>query len=274
MGAVNRRIHHLNCASFCPPPARLPRFLPARLVAHCLLVEDDRGLTLVDTGLGRDDIANPKRLGTPTVVGLGPVLDPGETAVAQVRSLGFEPEDVRDIVLTHLDGDHAGGISDFPRARVHVFDEELDAARRRRSAREKGRYVPAQWAHGPNWVEHSGGGGETWFGFEAVHGLGEDVLMVPLRGHTRGHVAVAVARPEGGWFLHCGDAYFFHAEKERPSSCPPGLRGFQAIVQMDRADRLANLERLRTLHADHGDEVTLFCAHDEQEYAALASVTV
>ena len=271
---MSRRIHHLNCASFCPPPARLPGFLPARLVAHCLLVEDDRGLTLVDTGLGRDDLANPKRLSMPFVVGMGPVLDPAETAVAQVGALGFEPEDVRDIVLTHLDVDHAGGISDFPHARVHVFADELDAARRRRTGREKGRYVPAQWAHGPDWVEHTADGGETWLGFEAVHGVCEDIFLVPLRGHTRGHVAVGVARPEGGWFLHCGDAYFFHAEKERPSSCPPGLRAFQAMVQMDRAARLTNRERLRSLHAEHGGEVTLFSAHDEQEYVALASVTV
>lgn len=270
---MTRRIHHLNCASMCPPAGRFSRFMPSRLVAHCLLIEDDRGLTLVDTGLGRDDIADPKRLGTPFVKAVGAVLDPAETAVAQVRGLGLDPADVRDVVLTHLDVDHAGGISDFPHASVHVFGEELDAARRRATAKEKGRYVPAQWAHDPSWVEHATGGGETWFGFESVRVVGDDVVVVPLRGHTRGHVGVGVARPDGGWFLHCGDAYFFHAEKEQPPSCPPGLRGFQHLVQMDKPARLANQERLRTLRADHGDEVTLFSAHDEREFLALAPVT-
>ena len=49
-------------------------------------------------------------------------------------------------------------------------------------------------AHGPLWTEH-GAGGEAWFGFTAVRAVGDDVLLVPLRGHTRGHCAVAVRRP-------------------------------------------------------------------------------
>jgi glyoxylase-like metal-dependent hydrolase (beta-lactamase superfamily II) len=103
--------------------------------------------------------------------------------------------------------------------------------------------------------------------------VGEDVLMLPLRGHTRGHCGIAVRRPSGGWFLHAGDGYFFHGEKERPASCPSGLRAFQSLVQMDKKARLANQDRLRELHADHRGEVTVFSAHDASEYDALAAVT-
>ena len=35
---------------------------------------------------------------------------------------------VRHILLTHLDFDHAGGLEDFPRARVHVMQAEMEAA--------------------------------------------------------------------------------------------------------------------------------------------------
>ena len=269
---MTSRVHHLNCATMRPPAARLG-VLPDRLVAHCLLVEGADGLTLVDTGIGTADVTDPARLGPGFVRLVGADLDPAETAVAQVQALGFAPSDVRDIVLTHLDLDHAGGIGDFPQARVHVQAEELAAARTRRHPKEKGRYITAQWAHGPRWVEHPARGGDTWFGFDSVQVLGEDVLMVPLRGHTRGHTAVAVRRGTGGWLLHCGDAYFFHAEKQRPATCPSGLRVFQSLVQMDKRDRLANQERLRALHADHGDEVTLFSAHDATELAALADAT-
>ena len=270
---MTSRVHHLNCATMCPPAGRVRSLMVPRLVAHCLLVESDRGLTLVDTGLGTADLAEPRRLGRPFVAATGALLDPAETALARVRALGFAADDVRDVVVTHLDLDHAGGIGDFPGASVHVLGEELDAARDRTSAKEKGRYVPAQWAHDPDWVEHTAAGGESWFGFESVSVVGDDVLLVPLRGHTRGHAAVAVRRPGGGWFLHCGDAYFFHAEKQRPPSCPLGLRGFQRLVEMDRPARLANQERLRTLHADHGDEVTMFSAHDATELDALAGFT-
>ncbi len=247
---------------------------PARMVAHCLLLEGARGLTLVDTGFGTGDLAAPrKRMGLPFIKMMGPALDPAETAVAQVRALGHSADDVTDIVLTHLDLDHAGGLGDFPGATVHVFADELEAAKRRRSPKEKGRYIPAQWAHGPRWLAHEVVAGEEWLGFESVAVLDEDVLLVPLRGHTRGHCGVAVRRPEGGWFLHAGDAYFSHGEKDQPPTCPSGLTLFQNLMQMDKRARRANAARLRSLHADHGDEVTVFSAHDATEYDELAGRT-
>ena len=63
------RVHHLNCATLCPWPARLVNghggfFRRARMVAHCLLLETTDGLTLVDTGLGLADIEDASaRLG-------------------------------------------------------------------------------------------------------------------------------------------------------------------------------------------------------------------
>jgi glyoxylase-like metal-dependent hydrolase (beta-lactamase superfamily II) len=259
----------------CPAAGRVPGLMPPRLVAHCLLVEGEDGLTLVDTGIGTADISDPARLGTPFVKAVGARLDPDETAVAQVQAHGFRPADVRDIVLTHLDLDHAGGLGDFPQARVHVTAAELAAARARRTAKDKGRYIRAQWAHGPNWVEHDadGEGGDAWYGFDAVRAVGDGVLLVPLVGHTLGHSGVAVRRPGGGWFLHAGDAYFFHGEKQRPAECPPGLRAFQTMVQTDKAARHANQERLRDLHVAHAGEVTVFSAHDATEFGALAGCT-
>ena len=76
-------VHHLNCATLQPAGTLGGRALPSRLVAHCLLVERPDGLTLVDTGIGTGDIANPKRLGQPFRALVGPVLDATETALAR-----------------------------------------------------------------------------------------------------------------------------------------------------------------------------------------------
>ncbi len=272
---VTSQIRHLNCVTMSP---RTPgRMTPPRMVAHCLLVEGPAGLTLVDTGFGTEDLAQ-KRMGKAFITLMGAALDPAETAVAQVRAAGYDVEDVTDIVLTHMDLDHAGGLGDFPGARVHVFADELAAAKARKAVREKNRYISAQWAHGPNWVEHTVSG-ESWKGFDAVQVISDDVLLVPLRGHTRGHCGVAVKRPSGGWFLHAGDAYFSHGEKETPPTCPSGLAMFQTFVQMDKKARHGNADRLRSFHAEHGpdsgvaDPVTVFCAHDAVEFDALADVT-
>ncbi len=275
MPSVTSQIRHLNCVTMSP---RAPGGMtPARMVAHCLLVEGPSGLTLVDTGFGTADIAE-KRMGRAFITLMGASLDPAETAIAQVRAAGHTAEDVTDIVLTHMDLDHAGGLGDFPNARVHVFADELAAARARKSPKEKNRYIEAQWAHGPNWVEHTVAG-DSWLGFDSVRTIGDDVLMIPLRGHTRGHCGVAVKRPGGGWFLHAGDAYFSHGEKETPRTCPSGLSLFQTMVQMDKKARHANQDRLRSFHAEHGPDsgstepVTVFCAHDALEFDALADVT-
>jgi len=256
-------IHHFNCATFRP-------LLGAEMVAHCLLVERPDGLLLVDTGLGTGDLAAPRRLDRSFLAMTRPVLDPGETAVARVRALGFDPADVTDIAMTHLDRDHAGGLSDFPQARVHVYDTELDAALAPPSFMEKQRYIPAQWAHGPQWVRHRAVGDE-WLGFSSVTALGDDILLVPLHGHSRGHAGVAVRRRDGGWVLHAGDSYFNIGEKTAPGTCPATLRAFQTVVAQDNKQRHANQERLRELVAAQGDDLTVFCAHDPTELGELAA---
>ncbi len=274
------RIHHLNCGSMCPLGQRLingeGRWLgKAKMCCHCLLIEGGDGLILVDTGIGTADVAQPSRMGLAFNAVVNPQYRMSDTALFQIRELGFDPADVRHIVPTHLDLDHAGGLGDFPKAQVHVFHRELDAALSRSTLQEKGRYLPHQWAHGPAWVRHEVAG-ERWMGFEALRalpGTDDEVLLVPLTGHTRGHCGIAV-KGDSGWMLHCGDAYFYRGETDMPPTCPLGLRIFQNLVQMDGSTRVANQQRLRELKRDHGHEVTLFCAHDPVEFETLAAAAV
>ena len=236
---------------------------PAKLVAHCLLIEAGDELILIDTGFGLADCDDPARLGRPFRAVARPISDERESAIRQIEALGHGPRDVRHIVTTHLDLDHAGGLGDFPDAQVHVFGAELAAARSP-SLRERARYIRAQWDHGPHWVEH-GAGGDDWFGFESIRLLPDldgEIALIPLIGHTAGHCGVAI--DTDGWLLHCGDAFFFCGEIETPSRCPPGLRAFQNLNQHDGKARHRNLERLQELRREHGDEMTLICSHDAQ----------
>ena len=264
------KVHHLDCCTMCPVGGRWLNE-SRHMVAHCLLLETERsGLVLVDTGIGLPDVVDPVgRLGRMFATTVRPGTDPARTAIRQVEALGFRPEDVRHIIPTHLDLDHVGGLGDFPDATVHVHAAELDAATHPRLS-ERQRYRAAQWAHGPRWQTFESTG-EPWFDFGAVRdlpGLDESILVVPLPGHTRGHVAIAVEDRLGHWLLHCGDAYF-HEHTVDPTRPPigPALRAFEQLMAVDREKVRQNHDRLRALATYQGDEVDVFCAHDPEELA-------
>ncbi|HEX4359731.1 MAG TPA: MBL fold metallo-hydrolase, partial [Pseudonocardia sp.] len=88
------RVHHLNCGTMRPFGGSLldgrPGWRrPAELVCHCLLLETDAGLVLVETGMGSGATDRTDDwLGRPFVLVARPTLAAEETAVAQVERLG------------------------------------------------------------------------------------------------------------------------------------------------------------------------------------------
>lgn len=273
------RIHHLSCGTMCPLGGRLmdgfSHGSTGMLVCHCLLIETDQGLVLVDTGFGSRDAEHPfPRLSRLYVDMLRIRLNQEQTALWQIEQLGYSADDVRHIVLTHLDFDHAGGLEDFPQATVHVMENEYAAAMDRDGFVGKRRYRPQQWDEVHHWQRYHTSG-ERWHGFGAVRdlkGLPPEILFVPLAGHTFGHAGVAIDTNEG-WLLHAGDAYFYRGEMERNPHCTPGLRAYQRLMEVDRQARLHNQARLRGLVHDPHADVTVFCAHDAVEMEMMQELT-
>ena len=276
------RIHHLNCGTDCPLGGALfdgcSTGLLGHIVCHCLLIETDaHGLVLVDTGYGLKDVDHPHRadprIPRPWRAMLNIRLREEETALRQAEALGFQASDVRHIIATHLDFDHAGGLEDFPNATVHVMAREYDDATRPHSGFvARNRWRMPQLNGVADWRRY-GARGEDWFGFEAVRdldGLPPEILMVPLAGHTWGHAGVAVRQDGGRWLLHAGDAYFYRGEmREAERRCTPGLRAYQRLMEADARSRIDNQARLRRLSIERRDAVTVTCTHDPVELARL-----
>src|SRR5512135_1498341 len=95
-------IRILNCGTIRPV---LPPF-PTGVT--CLLIDTNDGIALVDTGFGSADYTRPDwrmRLF------LGAMRSPRaleETASYRVQHLGYRPDAVRHVIMTHLHIDHAG----------------------------------------------------------------------------------------------------------------------------------------------------------------------
>jgi glyoxylase-like metal-dependent hydrolase (beta-lactamase superfamily II) len=118
-------------------------------------------------------------------------VHPDEEIGTQLRALGIGARDIRQVVLTHLHTDHAGGLTDLTNTRFWIAPEEY-----KRASGFGGRlqgYLPNRW---PRWWEpsfiqfDSGALGP----FEKSMSLTKagDVLIVPTPGHTPYHVSVVV----------------------------------------------------------------------------------
>jgi glyoxylase-like metal-dependent hydrolase (beta-lactamase superfamily II) len=241
------------------------------MVCHAVVVEAEQRLILIDSGLGIQDL---KRRGSrlPWLMRsiLRPELALEQTAMFQIQKLGYAAEDVTDIVLTHLDIDHAGGISDFPNATVHVSRKEWDEA----MSGSNPRYQVEQFDHvDTDSLKLIDTLEETWFGLPASAVLPElpvTIRLVDLPGHTLGHCGVAL-ETDSGWLFHAGDSYYHRADidSDDQGKVPAGLRAFAALAADDRPKAKQSLAHVRMLQRRHGDEVSIFSSHDPLELRHL-----
>ena len=242
-----------------------------RMVCHVWAIGLPGGkLALVDTGVGVAAREDPRgRLGLLLPLTSRIDREPQNAVVNQLPRLGFGAGDVSDILLTHLDTDHASGLADFPEATVHVHRAEHEAAMSRPTRVERGRYLDINWRHGVNWAPFGDGApaGQT-LGLDSYELLGGLVHALPLPGHTRGHTGYAL-RTGSGWLVHAGDA-FYH-----PGSVDPGggrasrfLQVFERAVAVQRNKLAENHRRLREVAA-RDDVKAVVCTHDPQQLADL-----
>lgn len=112
---------------------------------------------------------------------LAPRRPPGHTVASQLEARGYTTDDIRTVVLSHLDWDHCGNLDQFEQATVYVQGAELEG---RRAALESMAHEPA-WTRA-DLVELDG---ET----ELTRGL----VAFPTPGHTVGHQSLAVETAEG-----------------------------------------------------------------------------
>lgn len=168
-----------------------------RLAGQGLLVRGHGRTILVDTGCGDKDDEKFR-----AIYGIE-LCDGG--LVGSLSRVGVTPEDVTDVVYTHLHFDHAGGgtrrdgtgtaVPTFPRATYHVqrrqWDWGLAPTERDRASYMNDNLLPIQAAGRLNLVD-----GDTE--------LFPDVTVLCDDNHCVGHQTVTF-RSGGETLVHCGD---------------------------------------------------------------------
>jgi len=159
------------------------------------------------------------------------------TPAEGVQLLGVAPNDVDQIIVTHLHYDHSGSLRDFPNASIHLQDQEMAFATGRQMKHKAFRYgnyveyvVDFVRALYDDRIEFTDGDGEVAPGI-TVHRVG---------GHTQGMQVVRVWTRQG-WMVLASDAVHFLANMEIPNPYPAVfhvgemLEGFNTIRRL--ADR-------------------------------------
>lgn len=224
----------------------------------CTLIEHPtEGPGLFDTGSSEVLARNTRRISLEAYRHVTQHrMTAADTVRAQLERDRVQASEVRWIVLSHLDPDHAGGLRDFPNARIICSRAVRDLGRSHSvGAALRGRIFPQ---HLPlDFAERAAAVPETGppLGpFPWTHDLFGDgsIVLVPLPGHAIGHIG-ALLRLDSGerWFL-VADAVWSGEGLSR--------RGFfHEVIAVDRAAQRATRRALAAFTEEN--EVLVLPSH-------------
>lgn len=166
------------------------------LADSCYLVVHPKGTLLWDAGLADELVRTPEGKPFRDIA----MMRVTKTLAAQIKEIGYAPESIGYLGISHMHSDHVGNVSLFPRATLLMQKEEYDAA----FGPEPGKYGfdPAAYPTlRANPVK-------TLAGDYDVFGDGTVVIKRTL-GHTPGHQALYLKLPKSGNILLSGDLVHF-----------------------------------------------------------------
>ncbi len=205
------------------------------------LIDTGDEVILVDTGLPA---------GTPEEV-------PDETSPAYTgkdictymeafAALGYKPEQVTKILLTHKHADHSGELRSFPNAQIFVNEDEMDAA----ELQGIPNLVPVKFTDG------------AYYNFPACQKIKDGIYFIKAKGHTNGN-SIVVAEKDGLFYMIHGDVtYVDEALYENKLS----------VVFDDLAAARKTLDRVREFIRNH--PTVYMGTHTPQGYESLEAKRV
>ena len=156
-------------------------------------------------------------------------------------SLGYKPEQVTKILLTHKHADHSGELRSFPNAKIYVSADELSAA----ELSGLNNLVPVSYTDG------------AYYNFPHSQKIADGVYFIQAKGHTFGN-SIVIVESDGLYYMLHGDiTYVDEALYNNKLS----------VVYEDRQAARETLDRVREFIRNHP---TVYCGtHTPQGYENL-----
>jgi len=198
-----------------PPMIKVP------MPMYVYLIEHPKGLVLIDTGESyenRDENA---------------IIEKEDTIIPKLAQLGYKPDDIDYVVISHMHQDHVGYMEDFPNATFIVRKEELKSA-----------WWPEVGDFGYDFVNYA-----NTRGFKYIQ-LPDDVdydifmdgtiVLIDTRGHSRGHQSVVLDLPNTGKTVLTIDAAPEKIMLDRGFAGRPCYDGWQWVESLRKLKHLAD----------------------------------
>ena len=158
------------------------------------------------------------------------------TPAEGLQLIGINPETVKDVIITHMHYDHAGSLDEFPQARYHLQDREMEFCTGRHMCNATTRF-PFEAQHVSTMV-HRIFEGRVEF-HDGDDELAPGVTVHRVGGHSLGLQVVRV-RTRRGWVVLASDATHYYANMET-------LRPYPVVVNVaEMVEGFKTIQKLAT----------------------------
>ncbi len=147
------------------------------------LIDTGKEVILVDTGF---PAGTPEE--NPDEKSIGFTGKDISSYMEAFRALGYAPEQVTKILLTHRHSDHSGELKSFPNAKIYVNADELGAA----ELQGIENIVPVTFTDG------------AYYNFPESQKIQDGIFMIKAKGHTRGN-SIIIVELDGLFYMIHGD---------------------------------------------------------------------
>ena len=168
------------------------------------------------------------------------------TYMKAFESLGYQPEQVTKILLTHKHSDHSGELKSFPNAKIYINEEECSAD----ELQGINNIIPVKFTDG------------AYYNFHESQKIADGIYFIKAKGHTNGN-SLVVAENDGLFYMFQADiTYVDEALYENKLS----------VVFDDLAAARETLDRVREFVRSH--PTVYMGTHTPQGYENLEAKRV